>query len=88
MDLIPACEINYGVCFQFKKGGEICVANHRYISNGYKLMYFMKNKFHCAKYKSSENARNRFLILREDLSGSATQRNRLKIKKFNLKNNL
>lgn len=80
MKLIPAGEINYGVCFQFELNGDTCCANHRYINNGYHLNYFMNNKFKAANYKSSEHANTRFLILREDISGSAKQRNRLKIR--------
>jgi hypothetical protein len=76
---IPAAEINYGVYFQFNESGDICIAHHRYIRNGLRLTYFHKNKLKAAKYRTSANARARLLILREDVSGSARQRNRLKI---------
>lgn len=78
--IIPIAAIQYGVCFQFKKGGAICLKHHSYIRNGIKCMYFMNNKLKCAKYKTSENANKRFVILREDISESGRQINRLKIK--------
>lgn len=79
MKLISAGQIDYGVYFQFKEGGKVCCANHSYISNGYKFTYFMNNGRKCAKYKTTERANKRMLILREDINASARQRNRLKI---------
>lgn len=80
MNLISAGHINYGVYFQFKKDGVICCANHSYINNGYKFNYFMNNRKKCSKYKTTERANKRMLILREDINASARQKNRLKIK--------
>lgn len=79
---ISAGHITNGVLFQFKKDGPICRAHNRFIHNGFKLVYFRGNQsgLKSAKYKSSENARNRMLILREDLPDSAKQKNRNQIR--------
>lgn len=78
-NFIPASQINYGVYFQFSEKGAVCCANHRYIKNGLILKCFINNRFHSIQYKTVDNASKRLLILREDISGSAKQQNRLAI---------